>query len=97
MGTLQEDELSIEHTERLHAIEEQSDSIASADRAVVLDRETAALVGQIGGLGTLMHLDALQVNEHSEHVETYIKYAGYSLSILGIFIAAVAQLKGKGA
>lgn len=97
MGTLQEDELSIKHTERLHAIEEQSDSIASADRAVVLDRETAALVGQIGGLGTLMHLDALQVNEHSEHVETYIKYAGYSLSILGIFIAAVAQLKGKGA
>jgi hypothetical protein len=60
MGSHREDELSIKHMERLHTIEEHSDSVASADRAVALDSETAALLAQISGLGTLMNQDALQ-------------------------------------
>lgn len=95
MGTLKEDEISIKHTEYLQGIEQQSGSIASLDQAAALDKETATLLGQISRLGTLMNSDALQAKEKSERQETYVKYAGYSLSILGIIVAAFAQLTGK--
>ena len=95
MGTLKEDEISIKHTEHLHAIEQQSGRAASSDQAAALDKETAKLLEQISGLGTLTNSDGLKAKEQSERQETYVKYAGYSLSILGIIVAAFAQLAGK--
>lgn len=95
MGTLKEDEISITHTKYLHAIEQQSGCPASLDQAAALDKEAAKLLEQMSGVGTLMNSDGLEAKEQSERQETYVKYAGYSLSILGIIVAAIAELTGK--
>lgn len=97
VGTLTEDEASIHITQRLGTIEEQASSVDSVDRAAALDSETAGLISQLKGQGVLWDSEALKVMDRSEANETHVKYAGYSLSILGIIIAAIAQLTGKGA
>lgn len=79
----------------LHRIEQQSGSVDSVERAVALDKERVGLLDQLTGRGVLRNSDALKMKQRDESKETYVRYAGYSLSILGIIIAALAQLRGK--
>lgn len=66
------------------------------DSAAALDKEAAGLLQQLSARGVLRNSDALNMKEDSERRESYVKYAGYSLSILAIIVAAIAQLTRKG-
>jgi len=84
-------------TNHLDELEKQSRSVNSAEQAVALDKDATHLLSQLSGRGVLGNAEALQMKEQTESRETYVKYAGYSLSILAIIVAAIAQLTGKSA
>jgi hypothetical protein len=92
VGTLQEDEASIKMINQLYEIQKQSQAINSVEQAVALDNDATHLLDQLSGRGVLRNVEALQTEERTESRETYVKYAGYSLSILAIIVAAIAQL-----
>jgi hypothetical protein len=95
-GNLADDEASIKITEHFQKIYEQSRGLDSVDSAAALDKEAAGLLQQSSALGVLRNSDALNLKEDSERRESYIKYTGYSLSILAIIVAGIAQLTRKG-
>jgi len=95
-GNLADDEASIKITEHFQKIYEQSRGLDSVDSAAALDKEAAGLLQQSSARGVLSNSDALNMKEDSERRESYVKYAGYSLSILAIIVAAIAQLHRKG-
>lgn len=96
-GNLADDEASIRITEHFQKIYEQTRGIDSVDSAAALDKEAVGLLEELSSRGVLRNSDALKMKEDSERRESYVKYIGYSLSILAIIVAAVAQLTGKGA
>jgi hypothetical protein len=96
-GNLADDEASIKITENFQKINEQSSRVVSVDSAAALDKEAVGLLQELTARGVLRSSDALKMKEESERNESYVKYAGYSLSILAIIVAAIAQLTGKGA
>jgi hypothetical protein len=71
----------IEHFQKIY---EQSRGLDSVDSAAALDKEAAGLLQQSSARGVLRNSDALNLKEDSERRESYIKYTGYSLSILAI-------------
>lgn len=95
-GDLADDEASIKITEHFQKIYEQSRGLDSVDSAAALDKEAVGLLQQSSAQGVLRNSDALNMKEYSEHRESYVKYAGYSLSILAIIVAGIAQLTRKG-
>jgi hypothetical protein len=96
-GNLADNEASIAITQRQHANEQQGASVDSADRAIALDKEANRLLDELKVRGVLRDSEALKNKQTADTMETYIKYAGYALTILGFIIAAVAQLTGKSA
>jgi hypothetical protein len=94
---LADDEASIKITGCFQKVYEQSRGLGSVDSAATINNETAGLLQQLSARGVLRNSDALKMKEDSEREESYVKYAGYSLSILAIIVASIAQLTGKGA
>jgi hypothetical protein len=94
-GNLADTEASIKITEHLQKVSEQSRALDSADSATALDKEAAKLLEALIGRGGLRNLNALEMMEDSQREESRVKYAGYTLSILAIIVAAIAQLTGK--
>lgn len=96
VGNLADDEASIKITEHFQKIYKQSRELDSVDSATALDKEAAGLLQQSSARGVLRNSDALNMKEDSERRESYVKYADYSLSILAIIVAGIAQLTRKG-
>jgi hypothetical protein len=94
-GSLADDEALIKITKHIQKISEQSSGLDSADSAAALDKEAAKLLEELSARGVLRNLDALDMMQDSEREESRVKYTGYSLSILAIIVAAIAQLTGK--
>jgi hypothetical protein len=96
-GDLADDETSIKITECFQKIYERSGGLDSVDSAAAVDKEAARLLQELSSQGVLRNSDALKMKDGSERREFYVKYIGYSLSILAIIVAAIAQLTGKSA
>ena len=73
---------------------QQSLDIKSLNQAVALDNEATGLLGKEIELGVLLNSYALQQEEDLEGRASYIKYIGYSLSVLAIIVAGIAQIAG---
>jgi hypothetical protein len=82
-------------TRKYGEIERELPGVNSAERAAALDRDAARVVDKIEAGGVLMNLNAQKLREAAEKRESFVKWAGYGLSILSIIVAANAQLFGK--
>jgi hypothetical protein len=86
---------SLALTRRYGDIEQELPKVNSAERLAVLDKDAAAIVDKLEAGGVLMNSEAQKLEETSETQESRVRFAGYALSILGIIVAAIAQLSGK--
>jgi len=68
----------------------------SLDDAAALDKQSAALFEKMRGLGVLANIEVLDWKDALQKRESNIKYIGYTLRILAIIVAGIAQLAGKG-
>jgi hypothetical protein len=83
-------------TEQQYQLQIRSGKIDSLDNAAALDKEAERLFQYSTGLGVLMNLDVLHLQEQLESRESYVKWVGYTLGILALIVAGIAQLAGKG-
>jgi hypothetical protein len=71
-------------------------SAHSLDDTLLVDKRAAALFGRLRALGVLINSRVLARRDELQERESYVKYIGYTLSLLAIIVAGLAQLGGKG-